>query len=175
MKKLSRVLIAILLVVGFASSVVFAEGHGKKSMENMFEKKIKIIFKAKEELGITDDQMEQIKAIKMDVKKEIIMKQADIDVAALDIKAEMYKDKVDLKSVNKIIDKKYDAKKSKAKATVAACVKLKGILTEEQKSKLKEMKKKMYMTGATKKVCPFCTKGKMCGKCKAKKMKMMDK
>ena len=55
----------------------------------------------------------------------------------MDIKEAMWSDNLDLEAINTLIDKKYDLKKAKAKSSIADYAELKGILTEEQKAKMK--------------------------------------
>ena len=92
-----------------------------------------------EDLGLSDDQIAKIKALKLDVKKELIQQNADIDIPGIDIKAEMYADTIDVDAINKLISKKYDLKKAKAQYLVTKYAQLKNILTAEQKDKLKDI------------------------------------
>ena len=89
--------------------------------------------------NISDEQVKKIKGLKVSTKKDLIRKKADIDIVALDIKSALWEDEVDLATVNALIDRKYDLKKEKAKSLVAAYAALKGILTEEQRDKLKTL------------------------------------
>lgn len=65
------------------------------------------------------------------------MKRAEIDVLKIDIKAKLWEDTIDKKGINKLIDKKYELKKEKAKALVDAYAQFNNILTEDQKKTLK--------------------------------------
>lgn len=109
----------------------------KKGMESKFTRKAHFFLKNKEELDLTDKQVATIKNLKLSVKKDLIKRDAEIEILALDIKAKMWEDTINTTEINKLIDKKYDLKKEKAKALVAACAKLKGVLTDKQKDKLK--------------------------------------
>ena len=60
----------------------------------------------------------------------------------MDIKGNMQGDRIDIKATNKLIDRKYDLKKEKAKSLVSACAGLKSILTKEQTGKMKDLWKK---------------------------------
>jgi len=118
-----------------------AEGrHGKS--KNKFFCKTHFVLKNEDELGLSDKQAEQIKNLKIRTKKDLIRKKAEIDILALDIKAEMRKDPINTNAINKLIDKKYELKKEKAKFLVSAYAALKGTLTAEQKTKLKDLLKK---------------------------------
>ena len=140
--------LAVFLVLTLVFSAVAIEtyaggmgGHGKKGLEGKFSSKAHMILKNKEELGLTDEQVATIKDLKLKTKKDVIRKKAEIDVLALDIKAAMYGDTIDTEAVNELIDKKYEIKKAKTKSLVAACATLKGTLTDDQKSKMKDLYK----------------------------------
>ena len=85
----------------------------------------------KEELGLSDEQVNKVKELKMNTKKDIIRKDAEIEILALEIKSEMWKDPADTVAVNKLVDKKYDLKKETTKALVAGCAALKDVLTKD--------------------------------------------
>ena len=144
-------LIVLVFVVSLAlmASYAYAEGEGRwkaKGHHWDFEKKVvhkaMLLIKNQEELGLTDEQVKKIKDLKIATKKDVIKKKADIEILGLDIKAALWEDTVDLNAINDLIDKKYDLKKEKTKSLVAAYVELKGVLTEEQKAKLKDLCKK---------------------------------
>lgn len=125
-----------------------AEGHGKgkgchhKGLEGKFARKAHMILKNKEELGLSDKQVAKIKDLKIKVKKDLIRKNAEIEILALDIKAGLRKDAVQTDKVNKLLDQKYELKKEKAKSVVGGYAALKTILTEKQKEKMKDLWKK---------------------------------
>ena len=104
--------------------------------------KAHFLFKNKEELELTDKQVEEIKDLKISTKKDLIRKKAEIEILALDIKAQMYGDAIDTKAINELIDKKYELKKAKTKSLVEAYAALKKVLTKDQKKKIKELYKK---------------------------------
>ncbi len=135
--------IVLMLLVCFALSTtyVYAE-HGMKKdhkgdLSSKFYLKAMMVIKNQEELGLSDEQVKKIKDLKITTKKEVIRKKAEIDILAIDIKAAMWEDSVDVNAVNALIDKKYELKKEKTKALIAAYVALKNVFTEEQKKKLK--------------------------------------
>lgn len=96
----------------------------------------------KDELGLSNEQAKKIKELKLKAKKDSIKAEAEIEMIALDIKAKMWEETVDVTAINKLIDQKYEFKKAKAKSLVAVYAELKGILTDEQKEKLKGLWKK---------------------------------
>lgn len=54
----------------------------------------------------------------------------------------MMQEATDIAAINKLIDEKYELEKARAKSLVKAYAELKGILTEEQKKRLKDLHKK---------------------------------
>jgi len=145
-----RFIVAVVLCMAMALNLAAFDayaGHGKEkghhfSLEDKFSKKAHFILKNKEELGLSDEQVKQVKDLKIKTKKNLIGKKAEIEILGLDIKAAMWSDPLDVNTVNKLIDKKYDLKKDKAKSLVGAYAALKGLLTEEQKEKMKGLFKK---------------------------------
>ena len=108
-------------------------------LDQMFCMKAHFILANQEELGLTDDKVAAIKALKVDTKKSLIKQNADIEIAAIDIKSALHQNPIDTAAVNKLIDQKYELKKAKAKTLVDALAKLKGMLTQDQYNKLKEI------------------------------------
>ena len=140
----TKILIVLILVVCmFFSGTAFAMGgHGKCDLEKKFYMKAKLIMMNQEKLGITDDQIKEIKKLKMDTKKDIIKTDAEIEIVKIDIMAHLWEDKIDINAVDPLIDKKYELKKEKAKMIFSAYAYLKNSLTGEQQAKLKELCKK---------------------------------
>jgi len=147
MKKIRMAFVVLLvsaMVLGGAgvdicSAYYDKDGKSDYGHKDEIHKKAKVILSNKTELGLTDEQAAKIKALKLKTKKDIIKRKAEIDLVAVDLRAQKRKDPVDTKAVHALIDKKYELKKEKAKYSMAAYVELKGILTAEQKSKLKEI------------------------------------
>jgi len=146
-----RVVIAAVLIFSLVLALTVADasayGYGKdkghkKDMGEMFTCKAHMILKNKEELGLSDDLVKKIKALKVTTKKDLIRRKAEIEIIAIDIKAIMWADVIDTEAANKLIDAKYDLKKEKAKASLAAYATLLGLLSDDQKEKLKEIRKK---------------------------------
>ncbi len=110
----------------------------KMDFEDKFYRKIHFILMRSAELGVSDQQVEQIQTLKYKTKKSLILKDAEIEGLGLDIMDALRKENVDVNAVNKIIDRKYEVKKQKAKELVNADVQLRTTLTAEQRNKLKE-------------------------------------
>ena len=105
----------------------------------------KVIYKAKmfltyqEELGLSEKQIDQIEEIKYAVKREVISKDAEIDLLKIDIKEKLYADKTDVKAIDPLIEKKYALKKEKAEYLVAQYAKIKEVLSDEQYEEAKKI------------------------------------
>ena len=138
------------------------------SMKEKFFHKVKLILKKQEILNLSEYQLKTVKDLKIKIKKELIRKNAEIDIIKVDIKVALHSEDINLDEINKLIDKKYEHKKAKAKLLFAAIVDLKKILTEEQCAKLKHS---FSCKGKDSSKCAIAVKcqGKICNKCKMPK------
>lgn len=144
-----QILAALFLVFFslFAISAVYAGDHGKssgcdKSLDGKILYKAHFFISNQEELALSDDQVKKIKDIKMAVKKDVIKRDAEIEMLKIDVEMRLYDDNINVGEVDKLIDEKYDLKKAKAKYLVGKYAELKGILTPEQMKSLKALWKK---------------------------------
>ncbi len=92
-----------------------------------------------DELDLSDKQLEKIEDLKINVKKDLIKRNAEIDLIGVDIKSRLRDEKIDKKAINSLIDRKYELKKAKAKSLIDVLVELKNTLSEEQEKKLKDI------------------------------------
>ncbi|MBU1863335.1 MAG: Spy/CpxP family protein refolding chaperone [Candidatus Omnitrophica bacterium] len=148
-RKIAVVGLMVVFVVGCVISSSYAEGdkqkgHQDKGIEDTFYHKAHTIIMNQEELVLTDEQIAEIKALKLQTKKKLIREKAEIEIMGLDIKAALWEDTIDVTAVNALVDKKYERKKEKTKTLIAAYAQLKNMLTEEQKLSLKKIWKKSY-------------------------------
>lgn len=104
-----------------------------------FFMKAHFILENKDEIGLTEEQVDQIVDLKVQAKKELIRKEADIEILGVDFWMKLKDNPVDVEAVNGIVDQKYELKKDKTKSFVGHYAKLKGILTEDQMKKVKEL------------------------------------
>lgn len=146
-KTVISALLAFALVLSLTAFKAYAYDRGKKEgyhkgFEKKFFYKARLILKNKDKLGLADKQLKKIKGLKIKTKKDVIRKDAELSIIALDIKAAIGEKQIDTGAVNKLLDKKYDLKKDKAKSLLAAYAALKRILTDEQKGKLKNILKR---------------------------------
>lgn len=102
-------------------------------------KKAHFFLENQKALGLKEDQVKAIKAIKMDVKKTEIRQTAEMQVFYLDLKSKLSEPKVDEAGLNAMIDSMSSGMVASAKASVAQYVKLKSILSDEQMNKAKEI------------------------------------
>lgn len=116
--------------------------HDHRSLEAKFFHKAHFLIENQEKIGLTEDQIKTIKALKTDVMKNLLRQEAEIEVLAIDVQAKLWEDPVNVEETNKIIDQKYELKKAKTKSLVEAFAKLKGTLTEDQKNAMKAVWKK---------------------------------
>ena len=117
-------------------------GRGHGDLDDKFFHKASMVLKNKKELGLSDKQVSDLKSLTLDTKKSLVMKKAELEVLSLDIRSKLMDETIDTKAVNALIDKKYDLKKEKEKSLVTAFAALKNILTDEQKTALKELRNK---------------------------------
>jgi len=139
--------ITLVLVFGLMQSVSFADsraGHGrgmeqKKAFGQKLFKKVKMIYIYQDELDVSDKQIDQLKELKVDLKKELIEKKAAMDIIKVDIFSLLYEEEIEVEAIEKLIDEKYEIKKSKMNDIVKAYAKLKKILTKKQIKKFREI------------------------------------
>lgn len=148
------VCLVLAMVVGLALGDAYAGGHGKgkSDLASKLCRKAHLAVKNADELGLSDEQVDKIKDLKLATKKDVIKKKADIELIILDIKSMMCDDTINLDEINKLIDKKYEIKKAKAKSLVGSYAAFKNILSEEQQDKLKELCEEQ----SCKKSCETC-------------------
>jgi len=94
----------------------------------------------KEELGLTDAQVKKLKSMKMNQEKKAIDDRAEIQKMELELHGLMSEDEIDIKAVDRMIDKIAAQKAKIQKACIRGMVDAKKVLTSEQRKKLKGMK-----------------------------------
>lgn len=141
MKRIAVLIIILscfLVTSAYADSRETSRYHGYGLDMKIFHN-VRLALKNHEELGISDEQYEKLKTLKANTKKDLIKRKAEIDIIGVDIKSKLGQDIIDTKSINKLIDQKYELKKAKAKALVEAYAAFQNILTDDQKKKLKDI------------------------------------
>ena len=155
MRYITTIFVAVLCASSLVASAAFAdqcptgkcnfmpkshEMWSKKGHDEIFFRKAHLALARSTELGLTDDQVSKIKALKYTLEKSAIKENADIKSLGLDIREALEKDAVDTNAVNSLIDQKYTLKAGKAKEDIQAYANLKKILSKDQYNKLKEMR-----------------------------------
>jgi hypothetical protein len=145
MKKITIVLLVAFFAIA-APTLAYTDTHcdcGRMEQRHKIGKKvfkkIHVIMKNKDELKLSENQITEIKKLKVDAKKNLIRKKAEIDVISVDIKSKLWDETIDVSGINKLVDQKYDLKKEKTKSLIGAYAELKKILSKEQKEMLKKL------------------------------------
>lgn len=139
-----KILLAAFILVFslvFMQSALYADGsksYKHSGLEEKFYKQGHKILENNKELGLSEDQIKQVKALKKQVKKDLIQQDADIKTLEVEVNTLMWEAPIDVNQTNALVEEKYELKKKKAKYLVSAYDKLNKILTKEQ---LKELGK----------------------------------
>ena len=133
------VLVLVMGVFLIATPAMAKKGSHHGGLEDKFFHKAHFLYMNQEALGLSDEQAEAIKALKMSVKKELITRRAEIDLLKVDIKSLLWAPKIDTAAANELIDMKYELKKAKAKFLVAKIAEIKAIPTEGQMAMAKSI------------------------------------
>ena len=113
--------------------------HGGCPIAAKFFKKAHHLLENQQELGLSDQQVSDIKALKFTMKKSEIQNAAAMQIFMLDVEQKLSEPKVDTAAISALIDSQAAAMASSAKESVGAYTKLMGILTPEQVKKMKEI------------------------------------
>ena len=133
------------LFIGSVLTVLFStpgwadsreHGHGKRHDAADF---IRHALMAKEDLGITDQQETRLRAIKIAFKKERITRQAEVDLAKVDLHALLHNDQSTMAQIEAAIKKVYGLKADLRLASIKARREAKAVLTPEQQKKMRSM------------------------------------
>jgi len=96
-------------------------------------------------LGLSDQQKDALKAIRLRVEKDTIRKRADLELARLDLRELLHKDQVDMKAVETSLQKVASVRTDLTLTHIKAWEEAKATLTPEQRAKLKEDLKASFM------------------------------
>lgn len=116
-------------------------GHKRSDIAGSFFRKAGFLMREKESIGLSEDQVQAIRNLKLETVKSLIRNKADIKILDLDIHSQLHQDKPDVASIQKLIDSKYEAKKAFDKSMVDALVKLQAVPNDKQQEALKNLKK----------------------------------
>ncbi len=119
------------------------EGHEKEKyacpIVDKLMRKGHFYLENQEALGLSEEQVAQIKQIKLEAKKDYIRQMGEFQIARLEMGYQLSQTNPDTKGVNDLIDQQAASMAQGAKASVAELLKLKSVLTEEQRVKAKEL------------------------------------
>jgi Spy/CpxP family protein refolding chaperone len=90
-------------------------------------------------LGLDDKQKDALKALRSKTMKDMVKRQADKQIAGIELKDLLDKDPVDMKSVEASMRKNESLKTEMFLAHIKAHEEMKSILTPDQRKRLKEM------------------------------------
>jgi len=93
----------------------------------------------REKLGLTSPQVQQLEKIRNDFRRQVIRSDADLKVAEMDLETLLKSDPVDMKNVEAKIREMEKIKGDLRFARIQAVEEGKGLLSQEQRVKLKEM------------------------------------
>ncbi|MFH1552911.1 MAG: hypothetical protein ABID83_04670 [Candidatus Omnitrophota bacterium] len=149
-KRILPVVVLVILTAFFAAPNLHAQmkqmpmmkKHTEESLEEQFYGKVSSVLKNHEELGLSEEQIEAIKALKVKVKKYLIKQNAEIDVLTVEINTQTWEDTMNMGALNELVARQYGLKEEQQKYLAAAIAELKKILSQEQAKKVKSLKMK---------------------------------
>jgi hypothetical protein len=104
--------------------------------------KAKFYLKHADKIGLSDEQVQTIKTIKLTAKKASILGLAQMEAFGLDVKAKMSEPIVDVEGLNAMVDEFSQEAVIAMKERIADYAKLRAVLSTEQKEKAKGLWKK---------------------------------
>jgi hypothetical protein len=126
-------------------------GHGRSDkseyacpITEQFMDKAKFYLENAEEIGLTDEQISTIKALKLEAKKMHIRQEAEMKVFMLEVKAKMAEPKVDAAALGTMVDQASAGMAAASKALIEHYAKLKAVLSEEQAKQAKAIWKQQH-------------------------------
>ena len=117
-------------------------GEGGCPIMAAFKKKSHFFLENAQEIGLSDEQVTAIKAMKTQVKKWEIQQMAGMQIGMMDMEEKLHANPVDVEGLNAMIDQGMADMGKGAKELVATYAKLKAVLTPEQMTKAKAIWKK---------------------------------
>lgn len=131
MKAKTQLVILILLIAG-ATEITAQQRRDHQKPEN-----------ERAELNLSEEQREQMHAIKLNTQKEILPLENELGEIEARMKTLSTQEEVDLKEINKLIDDKTSAMGKMMKIRAASHQEVRALLTEEQRVQFDTRKKRM--------------------------------
>lgn len=96
----------------------------------------------KDELGLRDEQVSKLRALKSQTEKQMIRTKADLEILEIELRDLLHQDKVNVKAVDSKIEKIGELRTEMHKVHAHAKLDAQKVLTPAQVKKLKELKGK---------------------------------
>ncbi len=154
MTKSIIIIIFSVLLVASVNVPLAAQGGGQHKMmrhagfgNHMMEKNFypaRLLLRAKDKLGLTDEQANKIEAMSLKFTEAMIQKKADIKIKELKFKALMRKDNVNRGKMAKMIQEIAGMKTNMQIDRMNYMLDIKQLLTPEQIKKIDEFKRKHH-------------------------------
>lgn len=110
-------------------------------LEGFFHKTGMLLHHA-DEIGLSPEQQASIKNWLLEAEKTKLRKSAEIEALGLDLRAALEADNPDAATVHALIDRKFAEKKALLTALADAAIAVKGSLSDEQRGKIEDFKKR---------------------------------
>ena len=147
------------------------KGHGDHGSSAMHERAhqialnfIKHMLKSKEGMSLTDEQVQQLRDLKINYKKDRIRMKADVDVAEVDLHVLLWDEKAKLADIEAQMNAVHGLMTKLHIASIKAPRDALAVLTDEQRSRMDTMHKRMK--GGSKGHPGAASKEKKCKKSK---------
>jgi hypothetical protein len=114
-------------------------GHSRGGVKAILHQWTGLLFKHKDELGLTDDQMDEIQRLINSHLKTAIRKKAEKRIIGIELREFLMGDEVDLTEVEKRIRVKADLKADLEIDGMQTMEKVKKVLSEEQREKVRSL------------------------------------
>jgi Spy/CpxP family protein refolding chaperone len=111
---------------------------GHRGPEKIMFRTMGFIAKNQEALEISDEQMERLKDVCRDTRKQLIRTGAEIKVLSLDLKDLIEADTIDTAKADSLIDQKTQLENKNQKLLIQSLAEFKSVLSPEQQAALKK-------------------------------------
>lgn len=149
------------------------KGHGDHGSGDMHDRDhqkamtfFKHLLKSKDAMGLTDEQVQQLRDLKINYKKDRIRMQAEVDVAKVDLRVLMWNEASKLADIETQMNTVHGLMTKLHMASLKAKRDGKAVLTDEQRSRMDKMHKRMRSHGGSKGHPGDSSKVKKCKKSK---------
>jgi Spy/CpxP family protein refolding chaperone len=146
--------------------------HGSGSMHDRAHQRamkfFKHMLKNKDAMSLTDEQVQQFRDLKINYKKDRIRMKADVDVAEVDLHVLLWNEKAKLADIEAQMNTVHGLMTKLHMASIKAKRDGKAVLTDEQRTRMDTMHKRMKSYGSSKGHPGASSKEKKCKKNKGR-------